>query len=340
MWEDVVKQSNHVYNFDPSSSTEQTDMEDGAIPYSKFSNSIEKPLNEEYSDRVLGGQFGGIADDQTYNPYDADGPLLDEPGKYYPGTNLLICKVDGIDRTACPRYETCEPLVPSTAQGVCNCLPGYRRSKQGGCQKSPVYGNDEELVSDVDRRKLTKLTLDDDMSLYDAKSESAEAPGSAAAAIASPIPSPIQKLSVSVISKDVQLPEKEVTLAAYTVPDEKTAGVPYEYSWTLISQPPGGVNGTMSDQTKDKIKLSNLSEGLYQFKVVVNGKGLKGEAFGNVTVLPEKRINKAPTVIITPKTQIVKWPTSGAILDGSSSKVRNIACFLFKQVFYLFPNYV
>lgn len=318
-WEDVVKQSNHVYNFDPSSSTEQTDMDDGAIPYSKFSNSMEKPLPEVYGDRLLGGvQFGGIVDDQTYNPYDADGPLLDEQAKFYPGTNLLMCKVDGLDRTACPRYETCEPLVPSTAQGVCNCLPGYRR-QQGSCQKS-IFANDDDIAGDGDRRKLT---LDDDMSIYDGKSESAETPGSAAAAAAAPpIPSPIQKLSVSVISKDVQLPEKEVTLAAYTVPDEKTAGVPYEYSWSLISQPPGGVNGTMSDQTKDKIKLSNLSEGLYQFKVVVNGKGLKGEAFGNVTVLPEKRINKAPTVIITPRTQIVKWPTSGAILDGSSSKVR------------------
>lgn len=296
-------------------------MDDGAIPYSKFSNSIEKPLNEEYSDRVLGGgQFGGIADDQTYNPYDAEGPLLDEQAKFYPGTNLLLCKVDGLDRTACPRYETCKPLVPSTAQGVCTCLPGYRRTKRGACQKS-MFAGDDDIAGDVDRRKLAKLTLDDDMSIYDAKSESAETPGSAAAP---PIPSPIQKLSVSVISKDVQLPEKEVTLAAYTVPDEKTAGVPYEYSWSLISQPPGGVNGTMSDQTKDKIKLSNLSGGLYQFKVVVNGKGLKGEAFGNVTVLPEKRINKAPTVIITPRTQIVKWPTSGAILDGSSSKVRVI----------------
>lgn len=44
-----------------------------------------------------------------------------------------------------------------------------------------------------------------------------------------------------------------------------------------------------------------------------------GEAFANVTVLPEKRFNKAPVVVITPAQQILKAPTSTAILDGSAS---------------------
>lgn len=310
-----MKQTNLPNNFDTTSSAEQVDIDDSmyGLPYGKFQNSLDKVLNDEYADRVLGAQFGG--DDQTYNPYDADG-ALEEPTKYYSGTNLVVCKVDS-DRT-CGRFETCIPLVPQSMQGICKCIQGYERIKKGGCIKA--FSTEDDSV-DLDRRKLTEKllmakNLEEDSPMYDAKSDSGEVPA--------PVPasSPVQKLSVSVVSKDVQLPEKEVTLAAYTVPDEKTAGVPYEYSWSLISQPPGSVNGTTSDQSKDKIKLSNLSEGLYRFKVVVKGKGLKGEAFGNVTVLPEKRTNKPPTVIITPKMQIVKWPTSGAILDGSSSKVR------------------
>lgn len=187
---------------------------------------------------------------------------------------------------------------------------------------------DDDVIVETERRKLAdKLlmgkNLDDELPMYDNKADSSESSPVVAQppAPAPPSSSQLQKLSVSVISKDVQLPEREVTLAAYTVPDEKTAG-PYEYSWTLMARPPNGVNGTMSDQTKDKITLSSLSEGLYQFKVVVKGKGLVGEAFGNVTVLPEKRINRPPIVVITPKMQFVKWPTSGAILDGSSSQVR------------------
>lgn len=309
----MLKQSNLVYNFDQSTSTEQKDIDESfyGIPYNtnKYGNAVDKPMNDEYAERAFIGQLAG--EDQPFGSYEPDGPLDESAPKYYPGTGLLICKIDSLD--PCPRYEACVPLVASSIEGVCNCMSGYERIKQGNCVKAFSNGDD---ITDTDRRKLADKLMakvaEEDMPMYayDSKSDVSEASQ----------PSPLQKLAVSVISKDVQLPEKVATLSAYTVPDEKTAGVPYEYSWSLILQPPGGVNGTMSDQTKDKITLSNLSEGLYQFKVVVKGKGLTGEAFGNVTVLPEKRINQAPIVIITPKTQIVKWPTSGAILDGSSSK--------------------
>lgn len=39
----------------------------------------------------------------------------------------------------------------------------------------------------------------------------------------------------------------------------------------------------------------------------------------NVTVLPDKRINRVPQVIITPKEQAIRQPTTNAILDGSTS---------------------
>lgn len=42
------------------------------------------------------------------------------------------------------------------------------------------------------------------------------------------------------------------------------------------------------DQNGGTLKLSNLSEGLYMFKVGVSGPGVYGEAFANVTVMPRK----------------------------------------------------
>lgn len=89
------------------------------------------------------------------------------------------------------------------------------------------------------------------------------------------------------------------------IPDEKTSGDKYAYLWTLISQPKPNLNGTMTDQSKDKVRLTNLSEGTYQFKCQVTGTLYYGEALANVTVLPANRINKAPQVMITPSYQTV-----------------------------------
>lgn len=81
---------------------------------------------------------------------------------------------------------------------------------------------------------------------------------------------------------------------------------------------------------------------LLQFKVTVSTPYTNGEAFANVSVLPRelvfkfqciylrwdtdillflaKRINQAPVAIITPPSQVVKLPNTGAVLDGSESK--------------------
>lgn len=156
----------------------------------------------------------------------------------------------------------------------------------------------------------------------------------------------MKQLLVSAVSKEVRLPENEVTLSAYTVPAER-GNQHYNYAWSLLSQPEGHT-GTMTDQNRVTVKLSNLSEGLYTFKVAVSSPNAYGEAYANVSVLPRKctlnflsmclhvlridwiiilcifapakRINQAPTAIITPASQIVKLPNTGAVLDGSNSK--------------------
>lgn len=96
----------------------------------------------------------------------------------------------------------------------------------------------------------------------------------------------LKQLLVSVVSKEVTLPDNEAELSAYTIPDEETNG-PYSYVWSLLSQPEDQ-SGTMTDQNRVKVKLSHLSEGLYMFKVAVKGPSAEGEAYANVSVLPRK----------------------------------------------------
>lgn len=48
-----------------------------------------------------------------------------------------------------------------------------------------------------------------------------------------------------------------------------------------------------------------------------------GYTFANVTVLPPKRINQPPQVIINPPTQTIKLPNTGAVLDASGTKDDN-----------------
>lgn len=209
----------------------------------------------------------------------------------------LPCNVDPrMDKsflTLCPENEECMPLSPETRKGFCSCLPDYIRNSKSKCIPK------EDMLDDVLAAKLSS----------DLKTDVVEETTQV-----------IKPLIVKVSSKNVRLPENETTLYAYVIPDEEASGTKYTYLWTLIEQPKGDTNGTMTDQTKDKVNLTSLSEGLYRFKVNVSGNGYYGEDYANVTVLPVKRINKAPEVLITPKQQTIKLPNSKVILDGSRSE--------------------
>lgn len=258
---------------------------------------LDNPVNPAYFDKsnLADALYGG----NYYEAYPPSGQYVDEgdlqmeESKIY--SEMAPCQM-GLKM--CPVNEKCVQLIPQSMQGVCNCIQGYQRDEQGVC---------------------VSLKLAENLIMKDLNGDIMS--GSVTRADSSEKPSSTNKLVVSVVSKTVRLPEKEATLIAYTVPDEQASGDTYKYLWSLITQPSDAVNGTISDSAKDKIVLSNLSEGLYRFKVVVTGKMLKGEAYANVTVLPEKRINTPPQVIITPQQQTLKLPTSKAILDGSTSKV-------------------
>ncbi|KPJ18756.1 Dyslexia-associated protein KIAA0319 [Papilio machaon] len=201
----------------------------------------------------------------------------------------------------CPFNSECVSLGLKLRNGICKCIAGTEENSQGTCVQS-IRPYSKEATIPIDAKK------DDDLmagaKLGDTKSD---------------MPAPRQNLTVSILSKQVQLPDNEVTLAAYTIPDEKTTGSHYNYVWTLVDQPKDGFTGNMN-QNGPSVTLTDLTEGQYRFKVTVNGTNSYGEGFANVTVLPPKRINTPPLVVITPQVQTVKLPNSVAVLDGSASK--------------------
>lgn len=265
--------------------------------YNPISNYMEKQLSEVLDERTYG--YPRFNEMGPYQQYDND-LTADE-------SNVSIlrdaqCTING---KSCGENESCMQLEPKSPLGVCHCNIGYIRNTFQKC------------VMDKPNLGYSPDNFNDKMMMIKHLTENREDP----VGDSTEIDPKMGHLSVSVVSKLVQLPDNKATLSAFPVPDEQTSGVSYNYSWSLISQPAGDVNGTMSDKTKSEIQLTNLSEGLYKFKVIVSGKNWKGETVANVTVLPEKRYNKAPQVIIKPAQQIIKAPTNSAILDGSASTV-------------------
>ncbi|XP_054266272.1 dyslexia-associated protein KIAA0319-like [Macrosteles quadrilineatus] len=259
---------------------------------SQFGNNVRMVLVRP----VIGGSWGDITDVMAPVDYNRD--------KLWFGTNLQdldmaesnvnadkVCVMD------CPEHEHC-----SVATTECVCDVGYLRNRQGDC----ISAGNMTAVSAL---------------LLSPSRESTESPSSSKVSdgIDSSSKVPVQTLHVSVLSKVVRLPENGAALSAYTIPAQLSDGGKYNYEWTLISQPEGSSKGTMTDKNGETLKLSNLSEGVYEFKVAVSGPGVYGEAFANVTVMPPKRINKPPVAIVKPASKTVKLPNTGAVLDGSSS---------------------
>ncbi|KAL5280452.1 KIAA0319L family protein [Megaselia abdita] len=212
-------------------------------------------------------------------------------------TPFTLCELD----RDCGKHEECALLNLRNGKGLCKCINGYEKNQDGHCIGDLVYASSirDEILKPLKSKLLQESLLQ------------------AEGVTIHPL---TEKLAVSVVNKTVHLPEKETTLSAYVVPDEQIRGDTYKYLWSVIDQPNGVMNGTISEQTKSKVSLTNLSEGVYVFRVKVSGNGSYGEAVANITVIPEKRINKIPEVIITPKEQTIKLPTSVAILDGSTSQ--------------------
>ncbi|XP_031451005.1 dyslexia-associated protein KIAA0319-like protein homolog [Phasianus colchicus] len=118
-------------------------------------------------------------------------------------------------------------------------------------------------------------------------------------------------------SVEVTLPKNEVQLNAFVLP-EPPPGTTYSYEWELITHPKD-YSGEMEGKHSQTLKLSKLTVGLYEFKVVVDGENAHGEGYVNVTVNPKPRVNRPPVAIVSPPFQEISLPTISTVIDGSQS---------------------
>ncbi|NXJ71455.1 K319L protein, partial [Rostratula benghalensis] len=118
-------------------------------------------------------------------------------------------------------------------------------------------------------------------------------------------------------SVEVTLPKNEVQLNAFVLP-EPPPRTSYSYEWELITHPKD-YSGEMEGKHSQTLKLSKLTVGLYEFKVVVDGENARGEGYVNVTVNPKPRVNQPPVAIVSPQFQEISLPTISTVIDGSQS---------------------
>ncbi|XP_046938429.1 dyslexia-associated protein KIAA0319-like protein homolog isoform X1 [Lynx rufus] len=132
-------------------------------------------------------------------------------------------------------------------------------------------------------------------------------------------PYPVIKELVVSAGKSVQitLPKNEVQLNAFVL-QEPLEGETYTYDWQLITHPED-YSGEMEGKHSQILKLSKLTPGLYEFRVIVDGQNTHGEGYVNVTVKPEPRKNRPPVAIVSPQFQEISLPTTSTVIDGSQS---------------------
>ncbi|NXI48008.1 K319L protein, partial [Galbula dea] len=118
-------------------------------------------------------------------------------------------------------------------------------------------------------------------------------------------------------SVEVTLPKNEVQLNAFVLP-EPPPRTTYSYEWELITHPKD-YSGEMEGKHSQTLKLSKLTVGLYEFKVVVDGEHARGEGYVNVTVKPKPRVNRPPVAIVSPQFQEISLPTISTVIDGIQS---------------------
>ncbi|XP_028632157.1 dyslexia-associated protein KIAA0319 homolog isoform X2 [Grammomys surdaster] len=92
----------------------------------------------------------------------------------------------------------------------------------------------------------------------------------------------------------------------------------YTYEWSLMSHPVD-FQGKIKQENKPTLHLSQLSVGLYAFRVAVSSENAFGEGYVNVTVMPAARVNQPPVAVVSPQIQELSVPLTSALIDGSQS---------------------
>ncbi|XP_040611667.1 dyslexia-associated protein KIAA0319 homolog isoform X2 [Mesocricetus auratus] len=115
----------------------------------------------------------------------------------------------------------------------------------------------------------------------------------------------------------ITLPDSEAELKASVEP-APPADSTYSYEWSLMSHPVD-FHGKIKQDNKPILHLSQLSVGLYSFRVTVSSENAFGEGYVNVTVMPAARVNQPPVAVVSPQIQELTVPLTSALIDGSQS---------------------
>ena len=126
--------------------------------------------------------------------------------------------------------------------GTCKCKSGYGRGPDGECIVMSLRDTAQNTFPDGFTEKI--ITLVNSTSMMSKK-----------------------HLVVSAESKQVMLPDSEVSLTASVSPMPREGSEKYQYEWTSLQQPDG--SSAVKHQNGETLQLSKLSEGLYTFKVRV-----------------------------------------------------------------------
>ena len=225
-------------------------------------------------------------------------PLDQSSAKYDKSSMVLV-------RPKNPPWPTVTPQALTT-----NSTTSQQRVCEVGLDSEVCHPNETcEAKNDKSRNGVCKCK----------KEFVTDASGKCLPAVPTPTSPPVM-IAVSVASKSVQLPQNSASLTVFTSPEPGVSN-PYKYEWKLISKVQTDQTAVEKNSKTQTLSLSNLVEGVYQFKVTVtaNNPPGYGDALANVTVLAAKRINTPPKAIIVPTTQTVNLPTNKAIVDGSGS---------------------
>ncbi|XP_033375442.1 dyslexia-associated protein KIAA0319-like protein homolog isoform X2 [Parus major] len=143
-----------------------------------------------------------------------------------------------------------------------------------------------------------------------------------------PTASPTPVKSIAKVPVATSVPSRVPTNGSVPTAQSSTATAPstaatmpgttYSYEWELITHPKD-YSGEMAGKHSQTLKLSKLTVGLYEFKVVVDGENAHGEGYVNVTVNPKPRVNQPPVAIVSPPFQEISLPTISTLIDGSKS---------------------
>ncbi|XP_030644746.1 dyslexia-associated protein KIAA0319-like protein [Chanos chanos] len=216
-----------------------------------------------------------------------------------------------LPRKAVSQIPPADPTTsPITTKGVALTLTANKTLDQ------VTSGNEESAVPATSQQNSTSSEVATDTSL---SNSSIGLPTAATPIHVTTPPTPaVRELVVSAgNSVEVTLPRSEVELNAFVVP-APPKGTEYAFDWRLRTHPKD-YSGEMEGKHSQTLKLSKLTVGLYEFEVIVDGKGAHGEGYVNVTVKPEPRVNKPPVAVVSPKFQEISLPTSSTVIDGSQS---------------------